>query len=812
MKTLLLIDANSFIHRAFHALPPLSAPDGRPTGALYGLASILLKAIREIKPDFVAAAFDRPEPTFRKKEYAEYKAHRPPAPPELISQLKEARRLFDMLGIRTFELAGYEADDILGSLAQRHAKNGVAVKILTGDLDTLQIVSNGTIAVETPKRGMGETVTYDEEAVRERFGIPAELLTDYKGLAGDQSDNIPGVPGIGPKTAAKLLQEYGSLESIVKAAPSKAEGQAVWKKIAEHRDQALLSKRLATLNCDVPIVTTLSDLAFVAPGPENVREYFSDLGFQSLLKRMDAGTTREQPKASRKGEAERALVCDENTAESQLQAPGTVKIALAWKPLLKSYAASGIRVAGKLFDISVAAWMLGFAPKNSDAHAYATHFLGRASEERDEQYELFRVLSERMKDEGVVKLFETVEMPLVPILAEMENRGIVVNREALETINGEIKRECEKLTEQIYQNAGKPFNINSPRDVGTILFQVLKLKPKRMKRTPLGQQRTDREVLGSLRDAHPVIPLILQYREEFKIQSGFIEPLIAAQGKDGRIHTTFLQTGTATGRLASEQPNLQNIPQESRWAVPIRNAFETGTPWSLVSLDYSQLELRLLAHESGDERLASAFKRGDDIHRLTAAAIFRVDASAVTPAMRRTGKTLNFGIVYGMGARAFSETAGVSREEAERFIDAYFKAFPKVKAWQENVKEYVALHGFVANRNGRKRWFPQGAARGVIERAAMNMPIQSLGADIIKQAMIGAREKSRRAFALEAPIHLLLSIHDELLFEVRDDILETAIPMLQESMEHAEQLSVPLIADVKVGKRWGTMHPYHHSS
>ena len=803
MKTLLLIDANSFIHRAFHALPPLTAPDGRPTGALYGLTSILLKTLRELSPDFVAAAFDRPEPTFRKKEYDEYKAHRPPAPEELISQIKEARKVFEVFRIAQFEKPGYEADDILGTLAKKFSAQKIEVKILTGDLDTLQLVKDGEIVVITPRRGMGETTIYDQKAVEERFGVKPEQMIDYKGLAGDSSDNIPGVPGIGPKTAAKILQEYGSLEKAVEAATKRKKESASWKKIADYKEQALLSKRLAALDCSVPIETELSQLTFTPPNLENMKEYFTSLGFQSLLKRLEEAEGGEinRPK---NGAVPKKTASKENASEREPSSPTEKKIALEWKPLLKKLDEKKWPRPETIFDITVAAWLLGYAPKKMSLGSIAEHFLRKVGENGNVEEKLCHTLSAKLQKEGLNNIFTNLEMPLIPILAAMEKRGILVNREQLEETERKIKKTLEELTKEIYKHAGKPFNINSPREVGSVLFETLKLKSERVKKTATGQRRTDKEVLESLRNSHLIVPAILRYREDFKIKTGFLEPLLAAQENDGRIHTSFLQTGTATGRLASEHPNLQNIPQESQWAEPTRNAFISEKGWTLVSLDYSQLELRLLAHVTGDERLKTAFRKGEDVHRLTAAAIFHKTLGEVTQPMRRVGKTLNFGIVYGMGTRSLSQMAGISREEAQTFIEDYFKTFTKVKVWQASIKEHVALHGFVDNINGRKRWFPREAPQGVIERAAINMPIQSLGADIIKKTMITTTQKMSELFGQEQ-VRLLLSIHDELLFEVPDDIVKRAIPPLKECMEGALNLSVPLIAEIKTGKQWGNM-------
>lgn len=817
MKTLLLIDAHALIHRAFHALPPLTSPDGKPVGALYGLARTLLKLLKTGKYDHVAAAFDRPEPTFRKEIFEEYKAQRPPAPSELISQLVASRDLFRAFGIPVFERAGAEADDLIGSVIEclRHRKD-LRVVVLSGDLDALQLVRGSRVVVETFKKGISETVTYDETAVKARYGLSPVQLPDYKGLVGDPSDNIKGVRGVGPKTATEVLHEFGNIETLYREMPK---NHPLAKKFLPYREDALFAKKLTTIDRHVPIEFKLEESAFRGPDEGRLGEYFASVGFQSL-----AGGRNTMKHAPEKGRepaptlplhrGEVIFFEDATSARGDLEAltSNVLKVAYDWKPIIKELHARNFEVRGPLFDLKVAGWLLDPDYKDVSRESLAARFLGKGGGgEGNLNQTLYRALSGKLAEEGLLKVFQEIEMPLIRVLALMETWGIRVNKRALEELMKDIGRELEKLAGGIYREAGAAFNINSPRQVANILFKKLELRAGRLRKTATGQRRTGKDVLEELAEEHPIVPLILQYREHFKVLSSFVEPLIAAIESDGRVHTTFLQTGTATGRLSSEKPNLQNIPQESRWAEQVRNAFEANPGWSLVSFDYSQLELRLLAHVSADQDLRSAFREGTDIHNLTASRVFDVPLDRVSPPMRRVAKTLNFGVIYGMGARAFSRESKLALKEAERFIREYYDHFPAVRTWQERVKEETRAQGYVENENGRRRWFPkareEGTAAGEFERAAVNMPLQSLGADILKKAMIqsfGFLEEQKK---LDRGAKLLLSIHDELLFVVRDGIVGEIAPALRRLMEGAHELKVPLKVDVKWGKRWGAMMP-----
>jgi len=794
-KKILLIDAHSLIHRSFHALPPLTAPDGTPTGALYGVSSTLIRVLKEKSPDYVVAAFDRPEPTFRKEQYAEYKAHRPKAPDELISQLKGSRELFKKFGIYISEIPGYEGDDIIGTLSEKFSKeDGVFITILTGDLDTLQLVKNGKIEVETFRKGINDAMIYDENAVRERLGVTVEQVPDYKGLVGDQSDNIPGIPGVGPKTAVQLILKYGTIENIYTSINTQ---DPLFKKIAEHKEIALLSKNLATIKKNVPINIPLEEAKYEKPGPDKLEEYFNHLGFESLIKRLGL----------KKGGVEKK----EERNEQYTTTSDNILVVYDWKEKIKQ-GENNLASPDSVFDIKIAAWLL-----DPDKNKLSIDDISKRFLKTDPSNVVFGVLhktlEESIKKNKLEKVFYGIEMPLIPVLAKMESLGVLCDDNLLIRLEKKIKDETKKIEEKIIELAGEQFNISSPRQVGDILFTKLKIKENKKHKTKTGMNSTAESVLIELKDQHPIIEYVLTYRENMKILSTYVSPLIeyVRGDKDHRIHTTYIQTGTATGRLSSEKPNLQNIPQESKWSKELRKAFIPKNGFSFLSFDYSQLELRLLAHISKDEKMLSAFIGGKDIHNITAAQIFNIDESAVTPELRRIAKTLNFGVAYGMGSRAFSATSGVSIDDAKRFISEYFSDFPKVKQWQEKMRIEAQTGGIIRNETGRIRMFPSGVKNKKIisemERAAINMPVQSLGADIIKLSMIAA-QKFINTQKYADSVRLILTIHDELIFEVRDDILKSIITPIKYLMEHSLSLLVPLIVETKTGKDWGNMNKY----
>ncbi len=798
MKKLLLIDANSLIHRSFHALPPLTSPEGKPVGALYGLAGALLKVLKEQKPDYVAAAFDRPEPTFRKEMFEKYKAHRPETPEELAEQLGEARALFDRFDIKTFDEKGFEADDIIGTFTERFRKEKeLKIIILTGDLDTLQLVKDEKVVVITPKRGVSETIEYNETAVRERYGLSPNQIPDYKGFVGDTSDNIPGVKGIGPKTAATLLQEFETIENLFRDMRTTDKRAP---KILPFKEIAFISKTLGTIRTDAHVSTTLHDIACDTPFSKGLAEYFEEKGFMSLLGRL--------PSIQKEGGTSDTNHTSEDGKEAEIRG---VAVAWAWKPILKERMRAGKEAPKELFDCSIAGWLL--APDETDfSEAVLKRRFLKQGGGAGGLREIFPILESAIEKEGLRKVYYEIEMPLIEVLAHMEASGIRLDRKKLEELLNEATHELNDIAKKIYGYAGVIFNINSPQQVGEVLFRKLGVQDTKMKKTKTGHYSTSEETLFSLKGRNPIIDLLLSYRETSKIKSTYLEPLLSLIESDGRVHTTFVQTGTSTGRLSSEKPNLQNIPQESKWAPELRRAFVPEPGWKFFSLDYSQLELRLLAHITKDENLLDAFHKGNDIHVLTASRVLGVPEERVTPELRRVGKTLNFGMIYGMGARAFAKTSGVSTEDASRFIKKYFEEFPDIKAWQESSKETVKKKGYAEDSLGRKRWFSGKIGAGnpgvfaEIERAAINMPIQALEAEIVKMAMRQTYDFFKNKGWLGIRARLLLSIHDELLFEIRDDILKEVRNPLIKIMECVFPLDIPLIVGGGEGTDWGSLH------
>ena len=823
MKTLLLIDSHSLIHRAYHALPPLTSPDGKPAQALYGLASILLKIDKEDKPDYIAALFARPEPTFRKEKYDDYKAQRPKAADELVSQLIEARNLFSAFGVSFFECPGFEADDLIATFAHRYAKEkNLKVIILTGDYDTLQLVTDNKIAVRILKKGVSETATYDEAAVLERYQLPPEKMIDYKALVGDVSDNIKGVPGIGPKTAADLLNRYGSVEKILKSKDEKDKKAQV---VKDHEEVALLSKDLVTLRDDAPVsMPSLTDLEF-KPDAALIRAYFELFGFGSLLRRMGFQDVKEKKAKEIKKPTyqnlfsetattthEEVVICKEGILpqSSELSSKKT-KLGFRLKPLVKEIRRTGGIVRPPFFDLGVAFWLTDADRKEYDPEAFFKEFFKRSYNGSDEDILMAqKFLKKKLTDDEVMYVFSEIEMPVLDILADMEQWGITVNSTILKKVEKKMNDSIAALEKKIYKEAGREFNINSSSQLGEILFDTLGLVLPRNIKTPGGARSTRAEVLEILKDVHPIISSILEYREIYKLNSTYVSTLPDHIEKDGRLRTEYLQTGTGTGRIGSASPNLQNIPRESSWSPEIRKAFEASEGYSLVAFDYSQIELRLLAAVSGDGALIRAFQEGQDIHALTASKIFNIKPDAVRPDMRRVAKVLNFGLIYGMGPRAFAKTSGFSQVEATKFIKTYYEEFPRVKEFQEKVKQEARTFGYVKTLTGRRRYFPHIAWDApqfvaAAEREAMNHPLQGLDADINKLAMIKVSEWLKEKGYWGKEVKLLLTIHDELLFEIRDDMMSQIAPHIKKLMEEAYQLAVPLVVQVSAGKNWGEL-------
>lgn len=882
-KTLILIDAHALIHRAYHALPPLTTKKGELVNAVFGFTSILLKVLRELKPDYILAAFDLPEPTFRHIEYKEYKATRVKAPDELYAQIGRVKEVLDAFGIPVYEKAGFEADDILGTITQmlnagRYSLNAI---IITGDLDTLQLVDENTV-VHTLKKGVSDIAIYDKKAVIERFGFEPEKMTDFKGLKGDPSDNIPGVKGVGEKTASVLIQKFGNLENLYKALEEKPAGElgiaeGIFKKLTADKDAAFFSKKLATIDRNVPIDFNLSACETEKFDKNKVIGLFEELGFYTLVKRLqqneDAknGEPREQgkpgirPKKTAKietivkkddlkklkpfyiaaekekhlavGASESAgdlfseprliaaaspdvvfeiplsLVKNEKKLIEILEDEEIKKIGHNLKAILKILRKSGVGLKGLCFDIMLAAYLLNPGERDYSLPKIIFREFGEAETASDlpvpavdKLFALESALSEKLKTNGLGKVFFEIETPLIPILAEMEENGVKIKTDIFSKLSKEVGEEIQKLEKEIYKLSGTEFNISSPKQLSAVLFGKLEIGTKGMRKTAGGGAiSTQASELEKLRGKHKVIDFILKYRELAKLKTTYLDALPALADEKGKIHTTFEQTATATGRLSSRDPNLQNIPAQGEWAKKIRSAFLAQDGFVLAAFDYSQIELRIAAALSGDKKMIKAFADGKDIHTLTAAEINNVSEEKVTPEMRRQAKTLNFGVLYGMAAKSFSETAGLSTAEAKNFIDEYFSDFSGLAEFLEKIKEEARQSGCVSTLTGRLRYLPEinfsnWQLRQAAERMAINMPIQGLAADIVKMAMV---EIQRRG-VLGDDCRLLLQVHDELIFEIKENAAEKTGEKIKTAMEKVFALpnGVSLSVNAAFGKNW----------
>ncbi|HTP56705.1 MAG TPA: DNA polymerase I [Candidatus Paceibacterota bacterium] len=874
MRKLILIDSNALVHRAFHALPPLTAPDGRMTNAVYGFTSVLLKMLNDLKPDFIAATFDMAGPTFRHEEYEEYKATRVKAPDELYAQIPLVKDILTAMGIPIFEHAGFEADDVIGTIAQQTQElPDLQTIIVTGDLDTLQLVHGKKVVVFTLRKGMTDTVTYDESGVHERYGMSPGQVPDFKGLKGDPSDNIPGVKGIGEKTAVSLIQEFGSVEALYTALerPSFAQEAApkvtakLRTKLLDQKDSALFSKKLATIIRDVPLAFTLEtadwrknlDLA-------KLESLCRDLGFYSLAKRIPtvlhkvvAETTGQvldldgtaQPLSSGSVQtlgpdefptgdvaAVAAELDDEAvrhlylTADGQevyeLKDPTPERVVLTLakyrtviahdlKPLLRLLPDTRALMSHVVEDSDIAAWLVAPDQREYGLDRVYYEFAAQALDASPAAWpvaiwRLHPILQEKLRSLKLLPVYADIEMPLVPVLADMEKRGIRVDTRTIDDLLTIASREVTDLEQKIWKLAGTEFNINSPSQLADILFNRLAIRG-RVRRTSGGAPSTAAPELEKLREEHPIIDLILQYREMSKLKTTYIEPFPSLVRADGRVHTTYNQTGTATGRLSSSDPNLQNIPTRTELGQRFRAAFVADPGWKLLSLDYSQLELRLVAHMAQDRTMIEAFRNGEDIHTRTASEVFGLAPAQVTKDMRRQAKVLNFGIIYGMGVLGFARAAGVTRDAAKRFIDEYFARFAGVSRYIERTKHEAYERGFVETLLGRRRPLPDIASRipqlaAAAERMAVNHPIQGTGADLVKLAMI-AVDRHLRDTGQDARVRMLLQVHDELVLEVRADILDEVTAEIRSIMESVHALDVPLIVDAKSGENWAEMTP-----
>ncbi len=832
MEKKILLDANSIIHRVYHALPFLQSPQGIPTNAIYGITNILLRIIDE-KPDYLIACFDSPAPTFRHLKSKEYKATRPKTPDDLKIQLPLIKKLFALLNIPVVEKLNYEADDLIGSLLDREKLN----IIISGDLDTLQLVDKNTI-VYFLKKGITEIEVYDEKKVEEKYGISPKLLPDLKALVGDPSDNIIGIKGIGPKTAIFLLKKYGGIERIIESAEQGLIDPTFKKLILENRERLLLNKELTTINRTLNIDLKLEKYQF--PEPSKLLEFFKELGFKSIIERItkkyESGSKlftsakREFSKELKEIGDEIFLIALENTfylkskenfyqldySQENLQ-----KILQAQKIIifdLKTFFKNYYKFFGslldekKFFDLKIALWLstpLNKITLEKLANYYSTKVFTNEKEiilfilENFEK--IYTDLANKIKEldlENVLHLDQKTSL----VLAIMELNGILLNLNHLEEFKAFLKNEIDKNKKEIYELAGVVFNINSPIELRNILFSKLKLPTKGLKKTPKGEISTQESELLKLLGTHPIIEKIILYRENAKILNTFIANLLKYFDKDNkRIKTNFEITGSATGRISSEEPNLQNIPIEGELARKLRKCFVSEDNFSFLALDYSQIELRIAAHFSQDLNLINIFQQDLDIHSITAKLLFKEENEKT----RRYAKIINFGILYGISAKGLSERTGLSLTQSKDLIKKYFQNFPGVKKMIDDFIEKAKNFGYAETILGRKRLIPEIYSRAYGEqnkayRIAINTPIQGTAADILKLAMIQITEYIFNK-KLSDKVRIVLQIHDELIFEVEDDIIEEIKEEFKKIMENVIELTVPLKVKSAIGKTFSEL-------
>ena len=841
-ETLLAVDGNSLMHRAFHALP-LMDTNGIYTNAVHGFLSMLLKAMQDLSPRYVAVAFDLPVPTFRHTAYADYKAGRRAMPEELRPQFPIIKEILGEMKLGVLTAEGYEADDILGTLSRKCRENDLDCVLLTGDRDALQLVGGGTQVLFT-RKGITESTLFDAAGVKEYFGVTPEQVTDWKGLMGDASDNIPGIPGVGEKTALKLLNDYGTLENVL-AHGAEIKGK-LGEKVRDNAELAVFSKDLATIRPTAPIAFDLPsfDVSHVADGLAALRKYQLN-GIAGRLEKMipDAAAHPEEteeadeqfleealktpaeiatflnsakglPTALHVSPTRMTLACPGKLAEIQLQldmlsegmTPEDAWQAL--RPLMaeKLYVHDGKwllhQLAARGLPLPEFAWdtMLGAYLHNPQEKTYAlSHF---AREDAQGVLALARRQQKQLQEDGMLPLMRDVEMPLLYVLFHMEQAGFQVDQSVLSALGAQFTREAEELKEEVYRLTGqRGFNLNSTQQLGKVLFEDLNLPHG--KKTQRGYS-TDADTLEKLIGQHPCIAPILKYRQVVKLNSTYIDALLRKMDETGRVHTSFDQTGTATGRISSSEPNLQNIPVRTEMGREIRKAFITRPGCVLADADYSQIELRVMAHFSGDDAMVDAFRRGQDIHTRTAAEVYGVPMEDVTREMRSSAKAVNFGLVYGISEFGLARNIGVSRYQAADFIRKYFDRYPGVKRFMDEAVRKGYDQGYAVTMMGRRRQLPElksGNAniRSFGERAAMNTPVQGTAADIIKLAMVRVSERLRQE-GLKA--QLILQVHDELLIEAPKEEEETVKRILTECMEQVFHLKVPLVAEVKTGESW----------
>ena len=888
MNKLMVLDGNSIVNRAFYGVSSnLTTRTGQPTNAVFGFLNILNKLLDEEQPQALCVTFDRKAPTFRHLAYEGYKAQRKPMPEELASQMPILKEVLSALNIPMYELDGWEADDLIGTIAKTDERAGWDTVIVTGDKDSLQLVTDHT-TVKLVSTRMGRTTTKDmtPESFRDAYGFDPIHIIDLKALMGDASDNIPGVKGIGEKTAMALLAQQPSIDGLYANLDQMDVKPAARKKLVEGEGDARMSYDLATIHTDAPIDFKPEDNLCQKPDEPKLYQLFLDLEFAKLIDKYHLTAPQGEGQAEEKTDlactctsetvTDRArmeellalwrtkervdvlalpsldVVCVEcwlspeeshaaifradsldcyNDFLKGLFAPDVKKASHGVKALCRALLAEGIAPGGFVFDTEVAAYLLAPADGSYDLEklglTYYNHQFPKAADYlADGAFgpladlavscgaitshcaligALVDTLTQRLKELGMWELYQTVDLPLCPVLAEMETEGFLVDRKALAQFGDMLSGRIQTAQKNIFDLAGEEFNINSTQQLGRILFDQLGLPP--VKKTKTGYS-TNADVLDKLRGSHPIIQEILDYRQLTKLKSTYVDGLGKVIGPDGRIHTCFQNTVTATGRLSSTEPNLQNIPIRTELGAQLRKMFVAPAGRVLVDADYSQIELRLLACMAGDQAMIDGFNSGEDIHRITASQVFGVPQSEVTPQMRRSAKAVNFGIVYGISAFSLSQDIGVTKAEAQEYIDKYFAHYAGVKAYMDRVVEQARADGYVTTPFGRRRWIPELASsnfntRSFGERVALNAPIQGTAADIIKVAMIRVRD---RLLAEGLKGRLVLQVHDELIVECPAAEAEAVCRLVKEEMESAAALSVPLVAETHAGKSWGEAH------
>ena len=845
---LLVLDGHSIIHRAFYGIRMLTAPDGTPTNAVYGFLTILTRILGAEKPDSIAVAFDMEEPTFRHEQYDGYKATRQRMPDDLAVQLPLLKEVLGAMSVKYFELPGYEADDIIGTISGIGDRLGAETVIVTGDKDSFQLITDRTRVLHLKtKMGQSQSVNYDAAAFREEYGFDPPLMVDLKALMGDSSDNIPGVPGVGEKTALALIRSGGDIKSIYDNLASPDIKDSVRKKLEAGRESAFMSYDLAKIDCAVPLELNIGDLAWTGQHGPALLDIFTRLGFSRFIEswNFDLHKTSDLPKTSEtatptheisSGEeldtlldnlagAETAALLSPSALDSLECSDGVDNYIVSGKDLcrqlLGGIADRGIRPvshnvkdfirrireAGStppefLFDAALAAYLIEPTESAYDIARISAKYLSPGDGEGAKALcSLYKPLSDKLRENGAEKLFYDIEMPLCTVLAEMELAGFLVDREALFALGESLTEDIMSLETSIWELVGYEFNISSPKQLGEALFEKLMLPHGKKTKTGFS---TNAEVLEALRGKHPIIEKILDYRALTKLKSTYCDGLLKVIGADGRIHTSFQMTVTATGRLSSTEPNLQNIPVRTEQGSEIRRMFVAPPGYVLVDADYSQIELRLLAHISGDSAMIDAFLRGEDIHAVTASQVFEVALDEVTPAQRRAAKAVNFGIVYGISDFSLAQDLGVTRAEAKRYIDSYLEKYSGVRAYMKDIVTRSRADGYAETLFGRRRALPEITSsnfniRSFGERVALNMPIQGTAADIMKIAMINCHRRLREENLSAA---LILQVHDELIVECPEENSERVTDVLCEEMERAASLSVPLEVDAHLGKNW----------